>query len=66
MITIKQTRKLAKSGFRLLDIQQDNVSKVIDVLHVTFDGGEIYMDIEKDGTIKIWSNLNNLKVDFDA
>ena len=66
MIKIKQERKLI-NGFRALNIKDDNVECRKDVLRVlNNEGTEIFLlDIEKDGTISIWSNEFILHVDKD-
>ena len=69
MIKIKQERKLI-NGFRTLNIKDDthNTECKKDVLRVlSTDGTEIFLlDIEKDGTISIWSNTLSLYVDTEA
>lgn len=69
MIKIKQERKLI-NGFRALNIKDDthNTTCRKDVLRVLgTDGTEIFLlDIEKDGTISIWSNTLSLYVDTEA
>lgn len=66
MIKIKQERKLI-NGFRTLNIKDDNVECKKDVLVIkTPEGYDFNMDIEKDGTISIWSNSLELHVDKDA
>lgn len=66
MIKIKQERKLI-NGFRTLNIKDDNIECKKDVLRVlNNEGTEIFLlDIEKDGTISIWSNEFILHVDTD-
>lgn len=69
MIKIKQERKLI-NGFRTLNIKDDthNIECKKDVLRVVNDKGtEIFLlDIEKDGTISIWSNEFILHVDTEV
>lgn len=66
MIKIKQERKLI-NGFRALNIKDDNVECRKDVLVIkTPEGYDFYLDIEKDGTISIWSNSLELHVDTEA
>ena len=67
MIKIKQERKLI-NGFRALNIKDNNVECRKDVLRVLNDKGtEIFLlDIEKDGTISIWSNEFILHVDTEV
>ena len=69
MIKIKQERKLI-NGFRTLNIKDDthNTECKKDVLRVlNTDGTELFLlDIEKDGTISIWSNTLSLHVDTNA
>ena len=66
MIKIKQERKLI-NGFRALNIKDDNIECKKDVLVIkTPEGYDFNMDIEKDGTISIWSNSLELHVDKDA
>lgn len=66
MIKIKQERKLI-NGFRTLNIKHDDIECKKDVLRVlNNEGTEIFLlDIEKDGTISIWSNEFILHVDTD-
>lgn len=68
MIKITQERKLI-NGFRALNIKDDthNTECRKDVLRVfNNEGTEIFLlDIEKDGTISIWSNEFILYVDKD-
>lgn len=66
MIKIKQERKLI-NGFRTLNIKDHNIECKKDVLRVlNNEGTEIFLlDIEKDGTINIWSNEFILHVDTD-
>ena len=67
MIEIKQSRKLHESGYRLMEISSDGevINSAADVLHINFsnlfDG--LNLDIEKNGTIRIWSNVYDLKPD---
>ena len=66
MIKIKQERNLL-NGFRALNIEQDNVKCRKDVLVIkTPEGYDFNMDIEKDGTISVWSNSLELQVDTEA
>ena len=68
MIKIKQERKLI-NGFRTLNIKDDthNTECKKDVLVIkTPEGYDFNMDIEKDGTISIWSNSLTLHVDTEA
>lgn len=69
MIKIKQERKLI-NGFRALNIKDDahNIECRKDVLRVfNNEGTEIFLlDIQKDGTISIWSNEFILHVDTEA
>ena len=69
MIKIKQERKLI-NGFRTLNIKDDthNTECKKDILRVLNDKGtEIFLlDIEKDGTISIWSNEFILHVDTEV
>ena len=66
MIKIKQERKLI-NGFRTLNIKDDNIECRKDVLVIkTPEGYDFNMDIEKDGTISIWSNSLELHVDKEA
>lgn len=66
MIKIKQERKLI-NGFRALNIKADNVECRKDVLVIkTPEGYDFNLDIEKDGTISIWSNSLDLIVDTEA
>ena len=66
MIKIKQERKLI-NGFRALNIKDDNIECKKDVLVIkTPEGYDFNMDIEKDGTISIWSNSLELHVDTEA
>lgn len=69
MIKIKQERNLI-NGFRALNIKDDthNTECKKDVLRVlSANGTEIFLlDIEKDGTISIWSNTLSLHVDTEA
>lgn len=66
MIKIKQERKLI-NGFRALNIKDDNVECRKDVLVIkTPNGYDFNLDIEKDGTISIWSNSLDLIVDTEA
>ena len=69
MIKIKQERKLI-NGFRALNIKDDTHDTECrkDVLRVLNDKGtEIFLlDIEKDGTISIWSNTLELHVDTEV
>ena len=63
MIKIKQERKLI-NGFRALNIKDDNIECRTDVLVlITPEGYDFNLDIEKDGTISIWSNTLELQVD---
>lgn len=65
MIKVKQSRKLI-NGFRTLSINDEThkISTVKDVLRITTDkGDDFYLDIEKDGTISVWSNSAELNVD---
>ena len=68
MIIIKQERKLI-NGFRTLNIKDDHLIKSVkrDVLRVLDNkGAEIFLlDIEKDGTISIWSNEVVLHADTE-
>lgn len=67
MIEIKQSRKLHDSGFRLMQITDDETNEVIntsaDVLHIGFkdwlDG--LHLDITRQGIIRIWSNKYKLE-----
>jgi len=66
MIKIKQERKLI-NGFRTLNIKDDNIECKKDVLVIkTPEGYDFYLDIEKDGTISIWSNSLELHVDNEV
>ena len=69
MIKIKQERKLI-NGFRTLNIKDEthNIECRKDVLRVlNVRGTEIFLfDIEKDGTISIWSNEFILHVDTEV
>ena len=68
MIKIKQERKLI-NGFRTLNIKDDVYSKECrkDVLRLTTQYGDDFnLDIEKDGTICIWSNSLELHVDTEV
>jgi len=66
MIKIKQERKLI-NGFRALNIKGDNIECRKDVLVIkTPEGYDFNMDIEKDGTISIWSNSLELHVDNEV
>jgi len=66
MIKIKQERKLS-NGFRTLNIKDDNIECKKDVLVIkTPEGYDFYLDIEKDGTISIWSNSLELHVDNEV
>ena len=69
MIKIKQERKLI-NGFRTLNIKDDthNTECKKDILRVLNDKGtEIFLlDIEKDGTISLWSNSLELHVDAEV
>lgn len=64
MIEIKQSRKLHDSGYRLMNITNNGkiVSKCADVLHIGLndwlDG--LHLDITKDGTIRMWSNRQEI------
>ena len=63
MIKIKQERKLI-NGFRALNIKDDNIECRKDVLVIkTPEGYDLNLDIEKDGTISIWSNSLELHVE---
>ena len=68
MIKIKQERKLI-NGFRALNIKDDVYCKECrkDVLRSTTRYGDDFnLDIEKDGTICIWSNSLELHVDTEV
>lgn len=68
MIKIKQERKLI-NGFRALNIKDDVYGTTCrkDVLRLTTQYGDDFnLDIEKDGTISIWSNSLELHVDTNA
>ena len=68
MIKIKQERKLI-NGCRTLNIKDDVYGKQCrkDVLRLTTQyGDDLYLDIEKDGTISIWSNSLELHVDNEV
>ena len=66
MIKIKQERKLI-NGFRALNIKDDNIECRKDVLVLrTPEGYDFNLDIEKDGTISIWSNTLELQIDTGA
>ena len=66
MIKIKQERKLI-NGFRTLNIKDDNIECRKDVLVIkTPEGYDFNMDIEKDGTISVWSNTLSLHVDTEV
>ena len=66
MIKIKQERKLI-NGFRTLNIKDDNIECRKDVLVIkTPEGYDLNLDIEKDGTISIWSNSLELHVDTEV
>ena len=60
MIEIKQSRKLHKSGYRLMEVSYNDeiLSSSADVVHIGFkdyfDG--LHLDITKKGIIRIWSN----------
>ena len=62
MIEIKQSRKLHDSGFRLMQITDDETNEVIntsaDVLHIGLNNwlDGLHLDITKQGIIRIWSN----------
>ena len=62
MIEIKQSRKLHDSGYRLLQIKDTEINEIIntsaDVLHIGFNNwlDGIHLDIDRHGTIRIWSN----------
>ena len=67
MIKIKQERKLI-NHCRALNIKDDVYGTICrkDVLRLTTQyGDDFYLDIEKDGTISIWSNSLELHVDTD-
>ena len=68
MIKVKQSRKLM-NHCRTLTIKDDihDTECKKDVLRVlSTDGTEIFLlDIEKDGTINIWSNTLSLHVDTE-
>lgn len=66
MIKIKQERKLI-NGFRALNIKNDTIECRKDVLVIkTPEGYDFNLDIEKDGTISIWSNSLELHVDTEV
>ena len=65
MITIRQSRKLI-SGWRTLNIRDEdnNVEVIKDVLRVTTGNeDDLFLDIDKHGVIRLWSNTTDLKID---